>query len=550
MPAPPRSPPPPHPVLSLSETLKGRRLLVVGATGFVGKVLLAALLTRFPQLAQLWLMVRPERELSAEARMTRELCTNPVFGKLRQAHGDHFDSFIRSKVRVVPGDVTSPRCGVDHALLAELQGNVDAIVNVSGLVDFRPPLDRSFEVNVSGVAHLVALAEDLGGVSLLHTSTCYVSGRRSGVIAESHPLGSPPPLAQPNEPSTFDAKAEQEACADEIAKIRRESLSSASARRALIAAGLRRAHAWGFPNTYTYTKYLGEQLLAASSLRFAIVRPSIVESTLRFPFPGWNEGMNTSAPIIYAIREGVLQVPGSRHPLDVIPCDLVASGMVLALGELLTGSAKSVYQLGSSDSNPASSKAFFKLAARYKQRYQARNHTGGRWHRLFHSAVGVAVLSHREFERLGPGAQAAWGRRLHQGLRRLTQRWSPRGLGSALAVLERFCCRQERLAALMGAFAPFTTESPCLFRSDHVRMAHARLLPEEKQLAPWDPETIDWVDWFHRIHTPALERWVFPQMDARARRAEGSHPLPKNTEGPAASLPVQLDAPPVGMNAR
>ena len=49
-----------------------------------------------------------------------------------------------------------------------------------------------------------------------------------------------------------------------------------------------RARSWGWPNTYTYTKSLGEQVIAGTpGLRYAIVRPSIVESALRYPFPGW-----------------------------------------------------------------------------------------------------------------------------------------------------------------------------------------------------------------------------------------------------------------------
>jgi Male sterility protein len=58
--------------------------------------------------------------------------------------------------------------------------------------------------------------------------------------------------------------------------------------------GMSRAEHWGWINTYTYTKSMGEQLIAQTSgLTYAIVRPSIVESSIRFPFPGWNEGFTT-----------------------------------------------------------------------------------------------------------------------------------------------------------------------------------------------------------------------------------------------------------------
>ena len=61
------------------------------------------------------------------------------------------------------------------------------------------------------------------------------------------------------------------------------------------------------------------------------MRPAVVESSQEFPCPGWNEGINTSAPLIFILRQGGLQIPGSDNYLDVIPCDLVAAGLTLAV---------------------------------------------------------------------------------------------------------------------------------------------------------------------------------------------------------------------------
>src|SRR5439155_22357160 len=87
----------------------------------------------------------------------------------------------------------------------------------------------------------------------------------------------------------------------------------------LTRAGMERAQHWGWPNTYTYTKSLGEQVLAsAPDLRYAIVRPSIVESAVSYPFPGWNEGFTTSAPLAFAGIKGHRGVPaGERTVLDI-----------------------------------------------------------------------------------------------------------------------------------------------------------------------------------------------------------------------------------------
>ena len=72
-------------------------------------------------------------------------------------------------------------------------------------------------------------------------------------------------------------------------------------RNRLVRVGMKRAAHLGWPNTYTFTKSLGESMLAqrGRDLAIAIVRPSIVESSTRTPFSGWNEGINTSGPLSY-----------------------------------------------------------------------------------------------------------------------------------------------------------------------------------------------------------------------------------------------------------
>src|SRR5207247_5644073 len=64
----------------------------------------------------------------------------------------------------------------------------------------------------------------------------------------------------------------------EIEKVKRKFIEAELARL-----GTERARFWGFPNTYTYTKAIGEQIAASSGLPFTIVRPAIVESTVSFP---------------------------------------------------------------------------------------------------------------------------------------------------------------------------------------------------------------------------------------------------------------------------
>ncbi len=137
----------------------------------------------------------------------------------------------------------------------------------------------------------------------------------------------------------------------------------------LIEAGTERAVFWGWTNIYTYTKSIGEQVLAASGVPFALVRPAVIESSSTFPFPGWNEGINTSAPFLYMASKGQVQFPADHEcHLDIIPVDMVTSGMIASLAELIDGSNAAVYHYGSTDTNACRMTRFMELAGLYKRR--------------------------------------------------------------------------------------------------------------------------------------------------------------------------------------
>src|SRR4030095_10395807 len=84
-----------------------------------------------------------------------------------------------------------------------------------------------------------------------------------------------------------------------------------------------------------------------------ILRPSIVESAKSYPFPGWNEGFTTTAPIIFMTLKGQRQLPGNpKLILDVTPVDQVASVMLAVAAQACIEQPKLVYQAATGASNP------------------------------------------------------------------------------------------------------------------------------------------------------------------------------------------------------
>jgi long-chain acyl-CoA synthetase len=555
--------------LELGKLLAGCELVVVGGTGFLGKVWLSFLLARFPAVGKVTLVVRPKGKLSAEQRFEQELLSSAVFDPLRAQHGANFTTFMKEKVIPVPGDVVQPFCGLDPLLRDALRGRAAAVINVAGVVDFDPPLDEALEVNAFGVQNLVALARDLGSVPLLHTSTCFVAGSRTGFVEEIDPFEHPFPRANELERAHWDPDREISECLDVIEQARHRASDAfrqsrfldeakknlrdrgepgrgdvleaevSRVRRKFVEArlaemGMERANFWGFPNTYTYTKAIGEQIAAASGLPFTIVRPAVVESTIRFPFAGWNEGINTSAPLIFILRQGGLQIPGSDNNLDVIPCDMVASGLLLALGELLEGRAKPVYQLGSSDSNPCSMRRFFELSGLYKRRHFQKTGKGGPLLNFVQSHFEGAMLSKDQFANIGPHAISRGARNIAGLLGKAAHGAAAPLLRPAVDLLSGLAEQQRRVGNILGVFVPFTSEYHYIFRADNVRAAQARLAPSDRDKIDWSPEGIDWRKWFLEVHVPGLEKWVFPEIESKLKR-------PKKPAARHETLPLLLE---------
>ncbi len=540
--------PPPSAPLDVSRIFEGANLVVLGGTGFLGKVFWVMLLARYPEIGKLYMMVRSSKgKGTSEQRFWSEVATNECLRPLREQHGANFEAFLREKIVPIDGDVGRDKCGLDPKLIAELRGTVDAVVNVAGVVDFNPPLDEALDANAFGSKNLVDLARALGDAPLYHTSTCYVAGWRKGLIPENSPVDYPFPrvdelgaelwspdreiadcldlIAQANHrcddafrQSEFQERAKKNllsrgeptegpAYDEELKKVRRKFVADW-----LIKAGIERAEHWGWPNTYTYTKSIGEQVVARSGLPFTIVRPACCESTQWFPFKGWNEGISTSVPQIFLAMQGQVRIPGAEVILDFIPTDLVCAGMILALAELLEGTNKPVYQLGVSDSNPATAKRLGELIGLYKRKHFQRTGKGNPFVNLLKAYTEVSVVSRKEFATLGSRDMAAAATKIAQMMKRV-----PSLKGGAKS-LESFAASETKIADIMELFAPFTHEGIGPFSCANTRAAYSRCSPEDQDKLPWRPEAIDWMDWMMNVHLPAVEKWILPELEQRMVR--------------------------------
>ncbi len=570
--------------LDVARTLAGRTLLVTGATGFVGKVALSMLLDRYPGVGRVFVLVRPGVGGTAEARFFDKIAPSRPFDPLRARHGAGFDAFLREKCVPVAGDVSDPLLGLSEADLARLEG-LDAIVNSAGLVDFDASLELALSVNVRGAGNAVELCRRTGA-ALLHVSTTFVAGNRDGVVHEDEEIRGYFPRREGVEgrpkdgvldAADFSVETELADATRRIEELRTRAddrvLQSGFRERALerlraegraedekalrlaigrerrlwlskqlIEAGMTRARHWGWPNTYTYTKSLGEQVIAAGGLGqagaapivWSIVRPSIVESSLRYPFPGWNEGFTTSAPLAFMSLKGHRSFPAAHKAiLDVVPVDLVAAAMIAATAELVerrdaararpgAERAGRVYHLASGDVNPLWARRAIELTALYRRRFFRDREEGNRtWNRLM-SRLEPYSVSRARYEATSAPALAALARGARRLLRETSPRWgAPRltAIADGLAEgLDELGSRLEKTKALWDLYLPFVWDNRYVFRCAEMRALQARLSPEDRARVPWDPEALDWRRYWLDVHMKGMEEWVFPGLEEESEK--------------------------------
>ncbi|MGA8767943.1 MAG: SDR family oxidoreductase, partial [Candidatus Acidiferrales bacterium] len=115
--------------LSVRGTLRGKQILLIGGTGFIGKVWLANLLTELPETGRIHLLIRGHRTATPLERFERMVSESPVFDVLAERHGDRFADFLRERVEVVGGDASKPGLGLTPEARQRLGRSADLIVN-------------------------------------------------------------------------------------------------------------------------------------------------------------------------------------------------------------------------------------------------------------------------------------------------------------------------------------------------------------------------------------------------------------------------------------
>ena len=521
--------------LSVRNALAAKHVMLIGVTGFIGKVWLVNTLLDLPEIGRIYLLIRRQKSNPAIRRFEKMVEESPVFDPLYDRHGRALPRFLLDKVEVVEGDVTQPGLGIAPEIAERLRTDLDLIINSSGLTDFNPDLRDALATNVDAAVNVLEFGRDSAHCGLVHLSTCYVAGARDGRVSEKlrpnyTPAGVPDYDAEREWQSlhALVADAERKAEGSEVtSELQRQAVDKEHAakdlqgaalenqvrknrirwlRNYLTEAGARRAHELGWPNTYTLTKSLAESLLGTrgAGLPVAIVRPAIVETSVAKPFTGWNEGINTSASLSYLLGTTFRQLPSNeRKRLDIIPVDSVCQGMTLIAAAVIERRNDAVYQLATSVTNPCDMGRSIELTSlAHRKHYRAQEGLES-WLRLRMDAIPVSKM---RYVRMSAPAQKAIVKSIQRIMAPLPLKKTP------LVKTER---NLEKVEKLVELFEPFILHNEHDFVADNVEKLSQALVPEEREQFGYHTQSLDWWAYWIDIHIPALRRWTYPLIEGR-----------------------------------
>ncbi len=509
--------------ISIRDDFRGKHLVVTGVTGFLGKVWLSMVLDRLPELKRVTLLIRPKKGEDAYARFERIFEASPAFRPLRDKLGQGIRSLIADKVRVVDAQVTKPWCGLGEEKAREMMADVDVVVHFAGLTDFEPDPQHSVEANIHGAAHAADLASIAKHARYVHVSTTFVAGLQDGEVAEEITPGVGPTGV------TFDPH-------EELKKLE-HNMVQGELKQERVDAVTAQAVSLGWPNIYTFSKGLSEHLIALrEDVTTTTFRPAIVECARSYPFRGWNEGINTSGPIVWLLSTAFQRLPArASNKFDVVPVDTVARAMILVTAASLRDEAKEVYQCGSSHANPFTFRRAVELNAltfrgiydksedkteKNLLRYLDPTTVDPDVEQVFgHARVRKVARATRNFirkvdvkETLSKKQYSRWGERFDKKLRSFSMdcRSTDRKLGKVDDMLKQY--------------RPFIYDLDYVFRTDH-------LVDETAALSEADREEFGfmldycWREYWMKTQIPGLERWSIPLL--KNEKIYDDVPLPK-----------------------
>lgn len=284
----------------ISPFFTGCNILITGASGFLGILLVEKLLRCCPGIEKMYIFMRTKKEKSPEQRF-KEHFNSPVYDKLKKEQ----PNFI-TKVIMIEADV----CKLDLGLSPENRKRIldtNIIFHVAATVRFNASIRLAVNINVRGTKQFLLLAKEMPDLkAFVYTSTAFSHCIHKFIEEKFYS----PPIETDKILTLLDILDDEQM----------EKLTP-------ILIGK-------WPNTYAYTKAIAEDTVRQYSIGIpvCIVRPSIITSTAKEPISGWINNVYGAVGVVTAAAIGLLRTLycPPEHVAELVPADYVISHLVVA----------------------------------------------------------------------------------------------------------------------------------------------------------------------------------------------------------------------------
>lgn len=281
---------------------KGKSILVTGATGFLGKVLIEKLLRSCSDLKTIYVLVRGKKGKTPAERLNDIMNSHGLFDLIKELKIEY-----KSKLVAIEGDLLEPDLGISDKDKLEMSQNVNIVFHSAATVRFDEPVKTAIKLNVIGTKKVIQLSKSFKHLEVfVHISTAFANCNEKFITEEV--IDPPMTPERAIEAVDFLDDANFNNLTQQIIHPR--------------------------PNSYIYTKAIAESLVLkeSSNIPCVIMRPSIVGASWREPFPGWIDNFNGPTGLFQAFNLGILRcMVGKREvTADVIPVDICINMIIAA----------------------------------------------------------------------------------------------------------------------------------------------------------------------------------------------------------------------------
>ena len=241
--------------MNIKDFYTGKTILLTGATGFVGKVVLEKFMRALPNFKRMYVMVRPKKTVTIQQRLQTEILDTEIFN-FYFAEKPELKAEIEQKIVAVAGDLIVDGLGMSRETREMLTHECDIIINCAASVNFDDPLLDAIQINFAGCKRMLDLAKECQHLEVFtHVSTAYTNSDKFGFVEEKI--------------RDLDGNADPDELIESIMRMGPQAVKDNE-----------KKIVGNWPNTYTFTKSMAERSLKKNrgNLRVAILRPSIIVS--------------------------------------------------------------------------------------------------------------------------------------------------------------------------------------------------------------------------------------------------------------------------------